>query len=208
MAINKTINGLILVSFEFPPRRLTIISDVVYKIASLLNKNKIKVWIVTFDDWRSDIEILNKYIIVHRIPYNIHNNISFFSMVMNLKTAYQSTIASILHEEQIDLLHFFDWQTLPLLVPWGDKLNQKLIYSAATIQANRDTTVPISEGIRKIENMSLKTLDLIIADNKSLANQICNNYSIEENKLIACSLKQKKYANVVLELYQKFVEIK
>jgi glycosyltransferase involved in cell wall biosynthesis len=202
LATNK-IRGVVLVSFEYPPRRLSTISDLVFKIASFLNKNNIKVWVITFDDWRNDIEIKKKNFTIHRIPNNVHNNISFFSTIMNLKSAYQSTLASILHKEQIDIIHFFDWQVLPLLIPWGDKLTQKLIYTAASIQKNRDTSIPTNEGIKKVEQISLKVFDLIIADSKKLTNQIVENYSINEQKIITCSLKQKKYASEVLELYSK-----
>jgi hypothetical protein len=207
LATNK-IRGVVLVSFEYPPRRLSIISDLVFKIASLLNKNNIKVWVITFDDWRSDIEIKKKNFTIHRIPNNVHNNISFFSTIMNLKTAYQSILASILHKEQIDIIHFFDWQVLPLLVPWGDKLTQKLIYTAASIQENRDTSIPTNEGIKKVEELSLKFFDLILADSKKLTKQIVENYSISEQKIITCSIKQKKYANEVLEFYSKVNAIK
>lgn len=205
MATNK-IKGVVLVSFEYPPRRLSLISDIVFKIANLLNKNKIKIWIITFDDWRSDIETIKKNFTVHRIPNNIHNNISNFSAILNLKTAYQSTLASIIHKEQIDIIHFFDWQTLPLLVPWGDKLTQKLIYSTASIQENRDTSIPTNEGIKEVEQLSLNAFDLILADSKKLSNQITEKFTINEQKIIICSFKQKKYASEVLEIYSKLKE--
>lgn len=208
MVTNKAIKGVVLVSFEFPPRRLSIISDLVFKIANLLSKNNIKVWVVTYDDWCSNTKVFKKNIVLYRIPYNVHNNLSFFSLVMNLKPSYQSIIASILHEEQIDIVHFFDWQTLPLLVPWGNKFTEKLVYTTASIQATRDTTSLTNEGIKKVEQMSLKAFDLIIADTKGLANQMSENYSLDKNKIITYPLKQKKYANEILELYLKLLEIK
>jgi len=205
---NQQKKGVILVSFEYPPRRLSNLSDIIQKLARTLITQGYNVWIVTFDDWRSGIEKNNKMTIV-RIPYNVPNNISFFSNILNLKSAYQSAIASIINTHDINLIHFFEWQTLPLLIPWGEKLVQKIIVSISNIQLTRDSTFsPYNNGIMKIEQMSLKTADLIFANSDNLATKLIANYKISEEKMIVQSLTDRKIVSKISDYYTKILDDK
>ncbi|MBN1328774.1 MAG: glycosyltransferase [Candidatus Heimdallarchaeota archaeon] len=198
--------GIILVSFEYPPRRLSNISDIIQKLARTLVSKEYNVWVVTFDDWRSGIERNNKITII-RIPYNIHNNISFFSNILNLKPAYQSAIAGILNTQEIQLIHFFDWQTLPLLIPWGEKLEPKKIVSISSIQLTRDSTSsPYTNGIMKIEQMSLKSVDMVFANSDNLTAKLITDYKIAEEKTRVQSLTDRKIVLKICDQYTKVLE--
>ncbi|MHA1442394.1 MAG: glycosyltransferase family 4 protein, partial [Candidatus Heimdallarchaeota archaeon] len=141
--------GVILLSFEFPPRRLSKTSDQIADLANYLAKQNVKTWIITFDDWRADIEKLAKNITIIRIPNHVPNNITHLSTIMNLKPAYQSAIANIIHERRIDIIHLFEWTTLPAIIPWEEKLQQKLVFSASSLQKTRDASAsPYNDGIK------------------------------------------------------------
>jgi hypothetical protein len=198
--------GVILVSFEYPPRRLTKVSDVIFKLAQHLTKQKVKTHVITFDDWRSGTVVENK-IIVNRIPNHIPNNISSFSTAMNLKLAYQSAITSVLNKEQIDVIHFFDWQTLPLLIPWESSLDAVKIYTTSSVQVTRDSSLsPLNEGIKKVEQMSMKTLDLILADSIDVMKILHSDYKIDEKKVLLQPYIDINYSNNVYSLYQNLIE--
>ncbi len=204
MSKNHPLTGIILVSFEYPPRRLSKISASVEKLARFLSKNKIKTWVVTFDDWRSDIEKISDYLIVNRIPYSVPNNISELAMIMNLKVAYQAAIASIIHSEKIDLIHFFDWMTLPVIISWKDEFQQKLVYSASSTQITRDkATSPYNSGIQKIEQMGLEAVNLITVNSKKLAQIITSDYQIDEKNVHQLNIGNKKSFEELLEKYQE-----
>ncbi len=206
MVKKNSINGVILVSFEYPPRRLSKVSDIVSKHAANLVKNGIKTWVVTFDDWRSDIEIEKSKVVVNRIPNHIPNNISFFSTIMNLKSAYQSAIASILNQEKIDLIHFFEWQTIPLLIPWGDTLEVKKVYSTSSIQRTRDPPKSLySNGMMKLEDLCLNKLDLIFVNSEKLSKSISKDYNIESESIEVLPYADKKYSIKSLEQYQNLL---
>jgi len=200
------LTGIILVSFEYPPRRLSKISDSVEKLAHFLSKRGIKTWVVTFDDWRSDVEQVSKDLTIHRIPYHIPNNISELAMIMNLKVSYQAAIASILHTEKIKLIHFFDWMTLPVLIPWAKELKQKLVYSANSVQLTRDSsTNPYNSGIQRIEEMGFEVADLITANSDKLSQIITSNYNIGKNKVYLSTLAKKKSFEELLERYEQLI---
>lgn len=204
---NNSIKGVILVSFEFPPRRLSIVSEVVSKHADYLNKKGIKTWVVTFDDWRSDIETEKNRATVIRIPNHIPNNISIFSTVMNLKVAYQSAIAAIINQERIDLIHFFEWQTIPLLIPWGDILKVQKVYSTTSIQRTRNLSKsPLASGIEKLEELSLNKSDLILASSEKLSKLINENYDVKAENLEVLSFEDEKYSVKTIEFYQNLLK--
>lgn len=204
MSKNPPLNGIILVSFEYPPRRLSKISDSVEKLARFLSKKKIKTWVVTFDDWRSDVEKINNYLTINRIPYSVPNNISELAMIMNLKVAYQAAIASIFHSEKIDLIHFFDWMTLPIIISWKDELQQKLVYSTNSTQITRDkTTSPYNSGIQKIEQMGFEAVNLITASSKKLVQIITSDYKINEKNVCQLTITNKKSFEELLEKYKE-----
>ncbi|NHJ84753.1 MAG: hypothetical protein FK734_04780 [Asgard group archaeon] len=205
--MSKTkIEGVILVSFEYPPRRLSKTSDVVYKLAQFLVKNNIKTWVVTFDDWRSDIDKEKSGVIVHRIPYPIPNNISQLSFIVNLKPSYQSTIATILHVEKIEIIHTFEWQTLPAIIPWKDSLKQQLVHTTTSLQPSRDkTNNPYNNGIKKIEELGLKIQNLILPANKELADILINDYKLSDRNIKIQSIAERKYTINALSNYDNLL---
>lgn len=206
MSKSKKPKGVILVSFEFPPRRLTKISDVVFKLAQHLTKQKVKTHVITFDDWRSGTEVENK-IIVNRIPNHVPNNISPFSTIMNLKPAYQSAITSVLQKEKIDVIHFFNWQTLPLLIPWGSSLDAAKLYSASSVQLTRDASSSShNDGIKKVEQKSLKAIDLILSDSVDVMKFLQSDYEIDDKKVLLQPLIDRNYSKNVYSIYQKMIE--
>jgi len=89
-------SGVILLSFEFPPRRLSKTSDQIADLANYLANQNVKTWIITFDDWRADIEKLAKNITIIRIPNHVPNNITHLSTIMNLKPAIFSMNAELI----------------------------------------------------------------------------------------------------------------
>lgn len=206
MSKSKKPKGIILVSFEYPPRRLSRTSDVVYKIAQFLTKQKVRTHVITFDDWRTSTEVESK-VVVTRIPNHVPNNISPFSTAMNLKSTYQSAIASVLNKEQIDVIHFFDWQTLPLLIPWDLCLDVVKIYSTSSLQLTRDAkSSPHNDGIKKVEQMSLHTLDLILADSINIMKILHSDYKIDEKKVLLQPLIDINYSKNVFAIYQNLIE--
>ncbi|MCG3253821.1 MAG: hypothetical protein KAX09_08225, partial [Candidatus Heimdallarchaeota archaeon] len=145
--------------------------------------------------------------IVTRIPNHIPNNISPFSTIMNLKPAYQSAITSVLQKEQIDVIHFFNWQTLPLLIPWGSSLNTAKLYTASSVQLTRDaSSSPHNDGIKKVEQKSLKELDFILADSIDVMKILHSDYEIDEKKVLLQPLIDINYSKNVYSIYQKMVE--
>ncbi|MDY6968327.1 MAG: glycosyltransferase, partial [Spirochaetota bacterium] len=127
---------------------------------------------------------------VIRIPNHIPNNISIFSTVMNLKVAYQSAIAAIINQERIDLIHFFEWQTIPLLIPWGDILKVQKVYSTTSIQRTRNLSKsPLASGIEKLEELSLNKSDLILASSEKLSKLINENYDVKAENLEVLSFE-------------------
>jgi len=171
-----------------------------------LTKQKVKTHVITFDDWRSSIEVENK-VIVNRIPNYIPNNISPFSTTMNLKPAYQSAIASVLNKEEIDVIHFFEWQTLPLLIPWATSLDAVKIYSTSSVQVTRDVaSSPHNDGVKKVEQLGMKTFDLILADSIEIMKTLHSDYEIDEKKVLLQPFIDIDYTKNVYSIYQKLIE--
>ncbi|MBD3191348.1 MAG: glycosyltransferase [Candidatus Heimdallarchaeota archaeon] len=207
MVKNRTeLQGVILVSFEYPPRSLSIISDKVGKLAEFLSKRNISTWVITFDDWRSGIEEQGE-IIVNRIPYHVPNNISFLSLVMNLKTAYQSALGGIIHDYEINLIHFFDWPCLPTLIGWEPGLKLPKLFSLHSIQSERDPKInPYNEGIKKIESLGMGAADGIISDSAELSEKIVNEYNIRKDKITVLPFKDKNFSKKIIDYYSKFID--
>ncbi|RLI64131.1 hypothetical protein DRO91_02465 [Candidatus Heimdallarchaeota archaeon] len=201
MTSEKSLSGVILVSFEYPPRRLSPISDVVFQLATFCLKKETNVWVVTFDDWRSDITNENG-IVVNRIPNHIPNNISDLTIILNLKCAYQAAIAAIMHEHQVDIIHLFEWQTLPLLVPWDGNIQPKVVYTTTSIQISRENAhFPYHQGLKKIEEKALKNVDLILVDTDQLMLNAIEEYNLDPAKVITQKIRQRKIAPKIFQQY-------
>ncbi|MFW9923093.1 MAG: hypothetical protein ACFFDW_07360 [Candidatus Thorarchaeota archaeon] len=196
------IEGVILVSFEYPPRKLSKISDNIQKLALFLSNNNIRTWVITFDDWRSDTEQFSDNLQIIRIPFHIPNNISFLAQVMNLKPAYQSAISSILNSFKINIIHIFDWPCLLPIIPWKGKIDSKCIYTATSVQTTRDSSnTPYNNGIKTIEQMGFDIVDVITLEDDDLKNNISSNYKVNNGKLRKIPLKSRKYSEKIFEIY-------
>lgn len=199
-------SGVILLSFEFPPRRLTKMSDQIANIANYLAKQNVNTWVITFDDWRSDIEKIAKNITIIRIPNHIPNNITFLSTIMNLKPSYQSAIANLIHERRIDIIHLFEWTTLPALIPWEGRLKQKLVFSTTNLQKSRDASAsPYNDGIKVIEKKGVKIMDKIIADSKKISEILVTDYEVNQDIVSLMKINDKKYPEKVYDLYKELI---
>lgn len=204
----SSLQGVVLVSFEYPPRNLSIISAKVAEIAEFLSERKINTWVITFDDWRSGVEQEGE-VIVNRIPYHVTDNISFLSLVMNLKTAYQSAIATIMHDFEVNLVHFFDWPCLPPLIGWESGFELPTFFSLKSIQSERDPTInPYNEGIKKIEQLGMQAADYIISDSKELTKKIENEYVIKNDKIRVLPFTDKKFSQKMVDYYSTLIDVK
>lgn len=197
---------IIIVSFEYPPRRLTKTSDKIKDLAHFLSDNKIKTFVITFDDWRTDNVKVNEYLEVRRVPYRVTSNISFLAMIMNLKASYQSAIASVLHDQKVDIIHVFDWNCLVPLIPWREKIKAKILYSTSSIQHTRDPTInPYNNGIKEIERLGLKLANKIITKDNNLTEEIVEQYNIEKEKIDVLAVKSRNYSKKILQTYQEIL---
>ncbi|MEA2071882.1 MAG: hypothetical protein U9O98_11415 [Asgard group archaeon] len=207
MTPKKKPSGVILVSYEIPPRRLTAFSNKIAALANLLFVQNIPTFLVTFDDWRSDIEHINDYFTIYRIPNSIPTNISEFARIMNLKPSYQSVIGSIYHTQQIDLIHFFNWQTFPTLISWSQGLTCVKILSSLILQAEvRAESTPYNDGLKKLEEMAFTETDFILSPKKELSNKILSYYSNCKAKIITQKIDDEEYSKKLLKTYERLLK--
>jgi hypothetical protein len=126
---------------------------------------------------------------------------------MNLKSAYQSAITSVLQKEKIDVIHFFNWQTLPLLIPWGSSLDAAKLYSASSVQLTRDAiSSSHNDGLKKVEQKSLEAIDLILSDSVDIMKFLHSDYEIDDKKVLLQPLIDRNYSKNVYSIYQKMIE--
>jgi hypothetical protein len=199
------LDGVILVSFEYPPRSLSFISSHVALLADYLVKNDIPCWVITFDDWRCDKELSKAGAIVHRIPRFVSSNISEFAMIMNLKASYQMAIAEKVNEYPVDIIHCFNWFCLPPIIPWKHKMNQKTVYSLSHLIADsKSGSSPYQQGIQKIEELGIQSVDLIITP-KQLQKSVVNQYPVVENKVKEVDYSKRALLSEIVNDYKQLV---
>jgi len=200
---------------EFPPKRLGNISDHVSTLAHELVKRKHEVEVVVLDDWRPGFEDVQG-VHVHRVanPIKTHPMASVLTYAITASLSMESEAADIIYfyksmQKNIDVVHCHEWLTVYPAINIKHAFGIPFVLTFHSVEAHRSHASfgPLSIAIKEVEDMGIWESAQVITNTEWLTNEVLRYYGGgHKRKVNVVWPVAKDWVDSVVSVYQKIVE--
>jgi glycosyltransferase involved in cell wall biosynthesis len=175
---------VLLLTWEYPPKRLGNISDHVSTLAHELVRLKHDVEVVLLDDWKQGFED-SCGVHVHRVanPIKTHPLASVLTYAVTASLPMEAEGSNIVYfyrqlQKRIDVIHAHEWFTVYPAISLKRVFGIPLVLTLHSIEGHRchGNFSPLSTAIREIESMGLSESNRVIANTEWLKNEVTRYY--------------------------------
>jgi glycosyltransferase involved in cell wall biosynthesis len=172
--------NILILTWEYPPKRLGNVSDHVATMAHELVKDKHEVEVIVMDDWRPGFEDH-----VHRVsnPVKTHPMASVLTYAMTAATQIEAEASNVIyfyrrHQNNIDIIHSHEWLTVSPAISLKHAFNIPFVVTFHSIEGHRchDNFGLTNIAIKEIEDMGIWESTRVIANTEWLKNEILRYY--------------------------------
>jgi len=206
---------ILILTWEYPPKRLGNVSDHVSALAHELVKRKHEVEVVVLDDWRPGFEDVCG-VHVHRVanPVKTHPMASMLTFAVTGSLPIEAEGASIIYfykklGKSIDVIHCHEWLTVYPAINLKRAFGIPFVLTFHSIEGHRchDCFNPLSIAIKEIEDMGLWESNQVIANTEWLKNEVLRYYGGGHGgKVNVVWPVGKDWVDGVVSVYQKVVK--
>lgn len=204
--------NIMILSWEFPPKRLGNIADHVSTLAHELVKKGNNVEVIVLDDWKTGFEDIYG-VHVHRIanPVKTHPMASVLSSTLTASIQMAAEAANVIYYyrsqgKNIHLIHAHEWLTIPSATLIKHALHVPFILTFHSIEHHRchNRFSALNIAIKEIEDSGLWESAHVIANSEWLKNEILRFYGggHAQKIRVICPLEP-KWVDEVMELYRE-----
>jgi glycogen(starch) synthase len=184
MTVDKL--GVLMLSWEFPPRIIGGISSHVNDLSIALRRKDIAVHVVTCDfpgaPEREQIKGVNVYRFNSKIP-----SPSFLGWVFSMNQAMTEKAIDVFneHDEEIDIIHAHDWLVTEAAVRIRDAFSKPLVSTIHATELGRRNGIhnDYQRTINEIERRLIDQSYEVICCSNYMANQISEAFNIRKSRL-------------------------
>lgn len=206
---------IMILTWEYPPKRLGNVSDHVCTLAHELVKRNHEVEVVVVDDWRPGFEDVCG-VHVHRVanPIKTHPMASVLTSTMTASTEIEREASGVIyfyrkHQKNIDIIHCHEWSAISSAISLKHTFNIPFVLTFHSIEGHRchDNFSPISIAIREIEDMGIWESARTIANTRWLKNEVLRYYGGgHEHKIDVVWPISSSWVDKVVSIYEKSLD--
>lgn len=203
---------VLVLTWEYPPKRLGNVSDHVSTLAHELVKRRHEVEVVVLDDWRQGFEDVYG-VHLHRVanPVKTHPMASVLSYAITASLPMEAEGANIVYfykqqQKKIDLIHAHEWFTVYPAINLKQAFDIPFVLTFHSIEGHRchDRFSPLSIAIKEIEDAGIWGSNQVITNTKWLKNEVLRYYGGGHGgKINVIWPLGKDWADDVVSVYQK-----
>lgn len=174
----------LLLSWEYPPKRLGSVADHVSTLAHELVRRGHEVELVVLDDFKQGFEDVSG-VHVHRVanPIKTHPMASILSYAVTASVQIEIEASNIIyffkqHAKDIDVVHAHEWLTTYPAIALKHSFHIPFVLTFHSIEGHRchDRFSAISIAIKEIEDMGMWESDKVITNTDWLRREILGYY--------------------------------
>lgn len=175
---------VLLLSSEYPPKRLGNISDHVSTLAHELARRGHEVELVALDDWKQGYEDVSG-VHAHRVanPIKTHSMASIltYALTASLQMETESSNIIYFYKQQgktIDLVHAHEWLTIYPAIVLKHAFGIPLVVTFHSVEGHRchDHFSTVSLAIREVEDMGMWESNSVITNTDWLKKEVLRYY--------------------------------
>ena len=197
---------VILFSWEYPPRVVGQLADYINALSTLLAKNKVDTYVVTYHDSLTGAIEEPSGVKVVRVANPVRVHIGVLTWDLTLNQEVERAAASIYYnaDKQIDLIDVYDWHFIPAAVTLKNALNIPFVYSVESLEDHRspNSNTPYNMSIKSIEWLGLYEAEKVSVKSDWMRDEIVRIHNVPKDKVKVVSPNTDSWINDVLELYK------
>jgi len=201
-----------ILTWEYPPKRLGSISDHVYALSRKLIERGHEVEVLAEDDLKPGFEDMDG-VKVHRVanPVKTHPMGSILTSVLTASVRMEQEASDIVYyyrqiEKKIDLIHAHEWLTVPTAISLKHTFSLPLILTLHSLEGHRchNAFGPTSIAIKEIEETGVHESVRVIANTKWMKDEILRYYGKEhKRKTNVVPPTRKDWIPKIVSVYEK-----
>jgi len=208
-----TLLRVLILTWEYPPKRLGSVADHVFNLSHELVKQRYKIEVLAEDDLNPGIEDAAG-VHIHRVanPIKTHPNASLLTFAMTASVAMEQEASNIIYHcrkrrEKIDLIHAHEWLTISPAVTLKYAFNLPFIVTFHSIEAHRCHGIfgPINIAIREIESMGVQESAKVVTTTEWMIDEILKYYGENHRNKIRVLLP-KDWIQRMQNIYEEVVK--
>jgi glycogen(starch) synthase len=200
---------VIIFSWEYPPRVVGQLADYVNALSTLLAKNKVDTYVVTYHDSLTGAVEESSGVKVVRVANPVRVHIGVLTWDLTLNQEVERAAASIYYnaDKQVDLIDVYDWHFIPAAVTLKNALNIPFVYSVESLENHRspNSNTPYNMSIKSIEWLGLYEAEKVSVKSDWMRDEIVRIHNVPKDKMKVVSSSADSWIKDVLKLYKTVV---
>ena len=194
---------VILLSWEFPPRTVGLISRDSERIARGLAKHDCKVDVVTYSDRLTGTEERKEGFRVHRVTNPVRTHVNIVTWALTLNTELERVAADIIYDgkDQARLVHASEWICVPAALQLKKTLHTPYLLSIYSTESERSAGGPLTGAITYLEKSGCLQAAKVIVATKARASIVQKSYGVLAERLAILDLAAAPI-DILVEQYQ------
>ena len=197
---------VIIFSWEYPPRVVGKLADYINALSTLLAKNKVETYVVTYNASLTGTVEEASGVKVVRVANPVRSHIGVLTWDLTLNQEVERAAASIYYQadKQIDLIDVYDWHFIPAAVTLKNALNIPFIYSVESLEDHRspNSSTPYNMSIKSIEWLGFYEAKKACVKSEWMRDEIFRIHNVPADKVQVVSPSKDSWITDVLELYK------
>lgn len=182
---------VLIFSWEYPPRVVGKLSEYVNELSSLLVKNKVETFVITYHDFLTGSIQEPSGVKAVRVSNPVRTHIGVLTWVLTLNQEVERAAANLYYQtgKQIDLIDVFDWHFIPAAVTLKNGLGIPFVYSVESLEDHRSQTANSSYNmaIKSIEWLGFYEAKKINVKSNWIRDEIIRIYKVPKEKITVVS---------------------
>ncbi|TRO49573.1 hypothetical protein E2P63_08290 [Candidatus Bathyarchaeota archaeon] len=200
---------VIIFSWEYPPRVVGQLADYINALSTLLAKNKIDTYVVTYHDSLTGAVEESSGVKVVRVANPVRVHIGVLTWDLTLNQEVERAAASIYYnqDKKVDLIDVYDWHFIPAAVTLKNALDIPFVYSVESLEDHRspNSNTPYNMSIKSIEWLGLYEAENVGVKSDWMREEIARIHNVPEEKIKVVSSSADSWIKDVLKLYKSVV---
>jgi glycogen(starch) synthase len=197
---------VIIFSWEYPPRVVGQLADYISALSTLLVKNKVETYVVTYNDSLTGAVEEASGVKVVRVTNPVRNHIGVLTWDLTLNQEVERAAANIYYQtnKQIDLIDVYDWHFIPAAVTLKNALNIPFVYSVESLEDHRsaNSNTPYNMSIKSIEWLGFYEAEKVSVKSEWIRDEIVRIHNVPKDKVKVISPRADSWVKAVLQLYK------
>lgn len=185
------------------------LADYINALSTLLAKNKIDTYVVTYHDSLTGAVEESSGVKVVRVANPVHVHIGVLTWDLTLNQEVERAAASIYYnqDKKVDLIDVYDWHFIPAAVTLKNALDIPFVYSVESLEDHRspNSNTPYNMSIKSIEWLGLYEAENVGVKSDWMREEIARIHNVPEEKIKVVSSSADSWIKDVLKLYKSVV---